>query len=371
MARLTSWPPLAISPASRLEQGSPAMSRRCQITGKGVLTGNNVSHANNRSRRRFLPNLQETSLLSDVLGLPVRMRLSTRAIRTIEHNGGIDAYLLGTPTPPDGRRQGTQAPSAPRPGEADGQPGRLSHTVQQAIDLAAERLRRAGIDNPRLEARLLLAHAHGVTQETLLRDPRARADMASSRRAGHRRETREPLALILGRREFWGLEFAVSPATLIPRPELETLIEAAIAAFLHQLPPRLILDLGTGTGCLLLAALSEFPAAFGSGWTASSAAAALAARNATSLGLAERAGIVCGDWADALDGRFDLVLCNPPYVRSEDLGSLMPEVACHEPRSALDGGPDRLRGLAPPASGASATIGAGVRRGAGTRRGPG
>jgi large subunit ribosomal protein L28 len=72
------------------------MSRRCQITGKGVLTGNNVSHANNRSRRRFLPNLQETSLLSDVLGLPVRMRLSTRAIRTIEHNGGIDAYLLGT-----------------------------------------------------------------------------------------------------------------------------------------------------------------------------------------------------------------------------------------------------------------------------------
>ncbi len=97
MARLTSWPPLAISRASRLEQGSHAMSRRCQITGKGVLTGNNVSHANNRSRRRFLPNLQETSLLSDVLGLPVRMRLSTRAIRTIEHNGGIDAYLLGTP----------------------------------------------------------------------------------------------------------------------------------------------------------------------------------------------------------------------------------------------------------------------------------
>ena len=96
-ARLTSWPPLAISRASRFEQGSPAMSRRCQITGKGVLTGNNVSHANNKTRRRFLPNLQETSLLSDMLGLPVRMRLSTRAIRTIEHNGGIDAYLLGTP----------------------------------------------------------------------------------------------------------------------------------------------------------------------------------------------------------------------------------------------------------------------------------
>ncbi len=164
--------------------------------------------------------------------------------------------------------------------------------------------------------------------------------MASFATLVARREAREPLALILGRREFWGLEFAVSPATLIPRPESETLIEAAIAAFLHRPPPRLILDLGTGTGCLLLAALSEFPGAFGIGVDRSSAAAALAARNATSLRLADRAGIVCADWADALDGRFDLVLCNPPYIRSEDLGRLMPEVARHEPRSALDGGPD-------------------------------
>ena len=173
-----------------------------------------------------------------------------------------------------------------------------------------------------------------------MRDPSVSADMASFAPLIARREAREPLALILGRREFWGLEFAVSPATLIPRPESETLIEAAIAAFLHRPPPRLILDLGTGTGCLLLAALSEFPGAFGIGVDRSPAAAALAARNATSLQLADRAGIVCADWADALDGRFDLVLCNPPYIRSEDLGSLMPEVACHEPRSALDGGPD-------------------------------
>jgi release factor glutamine methyltransferase len=155
-----------------------------------------------------------------------------------------------------------------------------------------------------------------------------------------RREAREPLALILGRREFWGLEFAVSPATLIPRPESETLIEAAIAAFSDRPRPRLILDLGTGTGCLLLAALSEFPGAFGIGVDRSRAAATLAARNATSLGLADRTSVICGDWADALDGRFELVLCNPPYIRSEDLGSLMPEVGAHEPRSALDGGPD-------------------------------
>ena len=173
-----------------------------------------------------------------------------------------------------------------------------------------------------------------------MRDPGAPADMASFGPLVTRREAREPLALILGRREFWGLEFAVSPATLIPRPESETLIEAAIAAFLHHPPPRRILDLGTGTGCLLLAALSEFPAAFGIGVDRSPAAAALAVRNATSLGLADHVGIVCADWADALDGRFDLVLCNPPYIRSEDLGGLMPEVAAHEPRFALDGGPD-------------------------------
>ena len=114
-----------------------------------------------------------------------------------------------------------------------------------------------------------------------------------------RRAAHEPLALILGRREFWSLEFAVSPATLIPRPESETLIEAAVAAFADREPPRLVLDLGTGTGCLLLAALSEFPAALGIGVDRSAEAAALAARNAAALHLADRALFVCGDWADA------------------------------------------------------------------------
>jgi len=155
-----------------------------------------------------------------------------------------------------------------------------------------------------------------------------------------RREAHEPLALILGHREFWSLEFAVSPATLVPRPESETLIEAAVGAFARRAPPRLVLDLGTGTGCLLLAALSEFPAAYGIGVDLSAAAASLAAYNAAALHLADRARFVCGDWADALDARFDLVLCNPPYIRTEDLVSLMPEVARCEPRTALDGGAD-------------------------------
>jgi len=201
-------------------------------------------------------------------------------------------------------------------------------------------LRQAGIDNPRLEARLLLAHAQGVTSAALLRDPVAPADMAALAPLIARREAREPLALILGHREFWSLEFAVSPATLIPRPESETLIEAAIAAFAGREPPRRVLDLGTGSGCLLLAALSEFPAAFGIGVDRSPQAASLAAGNAAALLLADRARFVCGDWADALDARFDLVLCNPPYIRTEDLGSLMPEVANYEPRAALDGGAD-------------------------------
>lgn len=157
-----------------------------------------------------------------------------------------------------------------------------------------------------------------------------------------RRLAHEPMALILGHREFWSLDFAVSPATLIPRPESETLIEAALASFADRPPPRLVLDLGTGTGCLLLAALSEFPGAFGIGVDRVPAAAALAARNAAALGLACRTGFVCGDWGAALDARFDLILCNPPYIATKELDRLMPEVAHYEPHSALGGGVDGL-----------------------------
>jgi release factor glutamine methyltransferase len=157
-----------------------------------------------------------------------------------------------------------------------------------------------------------------------------------------RRVAREPLALIVGHREFWSLDFAVSRDTLVPRPESETLIEAAVAAFVDRPPPATILDLGTGTGCLLVAALSEFPTAFGIGVDRSPAAAALAARNAAALGVASRTALVCGDWASALEARFDLVLCNPPYIATSDLVGLMPEVARYEPHSALDGGLDGL-----------------------------
>ncbi|MGC8470256.1 MAG: peptide chain release factor N(5)-glutamine methyltransferase [Acetobacteraceae bacterium] len=215
-------------------------------------------------------------------------------------------------------------------------------TIAAALAEATAALARAGIEAPRREARLLLEAALGRPRGALLAG--AMGGAAAERFAAWvaRREAREPLALILGRREFWSLEFAVSPATLIPRPESETLIEAALAAFPERAAVARVLDLGTGTGCLLLAALSEFPAAFGVGVDLAPAAAALAARNARGLGLAGRAGFLAGNWAQALGGRFDLVLANPPYVATGEIAGLMAEVARHEPRTALDGGADGL-----------------------------
>ena len=134
----------------------------------------------------------------------------------------------------------------------------MSNTIAQTIRDGAARL--GGVaDNPRLEARILLAHALGLTQNDLIRDPNRLVDTGVLETLLARRAAREPLALIVGRREFWSMPFRVSPATLIPRPNSETLVEAALAAFANRPPPRRILDLGTGTGCLLLALLKEFP----------------------------------------------------------------------------------------------------------------
>ncbi len=198
------------------------------------------------------------------------------------------------------------------------------------------RLATAGIEEPRREARLILAAAHGTDAAGLLAREQVEERLYAPLLA--RRAAREPLAYILGRKEFWGLEFAVSPATLIPRPDSETLVEAALA-----LPaPGRVLDLGTGTGCLLLAVLHERPGALGLGIDRSAPAAALAAQNARALGLADRAFFAAGDWAAAVNGSFDLILSNPPYIPAGDLANLMPEVTGYEPASALDGGADGL-----------------------------
>jgi release factor glutamine methyltransferase len=214
--------------------------------------------------------------------------------------------------------------------------------IAQALRAGAALLEAAGIDKSRKEARLILAHALGMQPAELLSEPQAPVATDIFEALLARRAAREPLALITGHQEFWSLDFAVSPDTLVPRPDSETLIEAALSAFPARDAVRRVLDLGTGTGCLLLAALHEFPVAFGIGVDRVSTASALARRNAAALGMAGRAAFLCGDWAAALDGRFDLVLCNPPYIPAAEIATLMPEVALHEPASALSGGADGL-----------------------------
>jgi release factor glutamine methyltransferase len=153
---------------------------------------------------------------------------------------------------------------------------------------------------------------------------------------------REPLSRILGHREFWGLEFGLSPDTLDPRPETETLVEAVLRRFTDRNEPFTILDLGTGTGCILLALLSEFPAAIGFGVDLARGAGTAARRNAAALGLAGRAHFLVGDWGTAVSGRFDVIVSNPPYIARSALADLPQEVALYDPPLALDGGPDGL-----------------------------
>ena len=218
---------------------------------------------------------------------------------------------------------------------------------------AAERLRAAGIEAPAREARLLAGAVLGADAVGLLAHPERVVDVDQRRclaLAADRRAAREPLSHIVGHREFWSLEFRVGPEVLDPRPDSETLVEAGLAALADRGAAWRLLDLGTGSGCLLLALLSELPAATGIGVDLSPAALAIAADNARRLGLADRAAFACGDWGEGLAGSFDLILCNPPYIPDSAIAGLAPEVALHEPRLALDGGPDGLacyRRLAP------------------------
>lgn len=218
-------------------------------------------------------------------------------------------------------------------------------TVSRILNGAVRRLERAGIEAARLDAKVLLLHVLGVGREALTRDPDAWVDPAARARFDAlvaRRAAREPVGRLAGAREFWSLPFALSVETLIPRPDSETLVETALSALPDRAEAYRLLDLGTGSGCLLLSLLSERPRAWGLGTDISPDALATAARNASALGLGERAAFLCADWSEAVYGKFDLIVSNPPYVPSAAIDGLQPEVARHEPRRALDGGADGL-----------------------------
>ena len=233
-------------------------------------------------------------------------------------------------------------------------------TLGDWLSAAAGRLQAAGIVSARLDARLLASFVLGWDQARVLAHPEqvlGGGEWSLLQSLLARRAKRESLAVIIGKCEFWGLDFAVTADTLVPRPESETLIEAALAVTGGQEGGRdadlSVLDLGTGSGCLLLALLSERPNAQGLGVDLSAAALKVAAGNAAALGLEGRAEFRQSDWDHGLDGtvgRFDLILANPPYVADDEFAALEPEVSRFEPRLALSGGPDGLtsyRSLAP------------------------
>ncbi len=200
-------------------------------------------------------------------------------------------------------------------------------------------------DDPASEARLLLAAAGGLRPVDLIGAPDAPLGAAAPQVEAFaaRRAAGEPLSRIVGRREFWSLSLAISPDALDPRPETETIVEAALARFANRRAEALrVLDLGVGSGALLCAILTELPAARGIGVDFSEGAARIARANVEALGLGNRAEIRVGDWGAGLHGPFDLIVANPPYVRSGEIAGLAREVRDHDPRLALDGGEDGL-----------------------------
>lgn len=218
-------------------------------------------------------------------------------------------------------------------------------TVSLLLRQIRDALRAAPIDNPDLDARIILGHVLGTDLTGLVRAGDLLVEpvtIETALAAVRRRLSGEPVARILGLREFWGLAFTLSEATLVPRPDTETVVEVALSNINHR-AAFVLADLGTGSGAILAAILSECPNAFGVAVDISLEALSTARGNLDRFGLTDRSGFVLASFADALAlGRFDLIVSNPPYIESDAISGLMPEVADHEPRLALDGGPDGL-----------------------------
>lgn len=233
-------------------------------------------------------------------------------------------------------------------------------TLREALATATGRLREAGIPSPGRDARLLVAAAAGLDPDRLALEPELWLDPAAGARLSDMldaRMRRQPVSQILGRRCFWGRDFRVTEDVLDPRPETECLVALA----LEGPPARSVLDLGTGSGAILLTLLAEWPGAWGLGIDASPAALGVAASNARALGVAARTELRAGDWLEGVDGRFDLVVCNPPYIAAAEMASLSPEVRDWEPQAALTPGPDGLAAYARIAPGLAAVLAPGGR----------
>lgn len=230
-------------------------------------------------------------------------------------------------------------------------------TVQTAIAKLTLAFRNADLPSPELDARLLVLDACGLSHEAYHLDPTRPLNAPEGMRianARKRRLAREPVSRILGYREFWGRRFAISPAVLDPRPDTETLIETALEILREEgrsNAPLRILDLGTGSGCILITLLAELPNAWGLGLDRSPDALAIASANAAALGVANRAAFACANWLDALASQdalaartapFDLVISNPPYISESEIATLAPEVRAHDPWAALNGGSSGL-----------------------------
>ena len=218
----------------------------------------------------------------------------------------------------------------------------------QALKLASQFLLDAGLETARRDARLLMLAALGITHADLLAQPREVLGREGAQRlAGFlvERKKRRPVARILGEWEFWSLPFTVSPDTLIPRPDSETVVAAALinlGARRHDSEGLKLLDLGTGSGCLLVSLLHELPKAQGLGVDLSAAALEIAAINARRNHVGERASFMQSDWHQGVEGEFDLIISNPPYIAERVITTLEPEVRDHDPHLALSGGPDGL-----------------------------
>jgi release factor glutamine methyltransferase len=221
-------------------------------------------------------------------------------------------------------------------------------SVRDAVQLATDELKRSGVEEPSGDARRLLGAALGLTAAELLSRPERMLSAAEAERLRayiDRRRKREPVSRILGARDFYGRSFVISPATLDPRPDSETLIEAVLDLVRSERrlsKPLRLIDIGTGSGCLLITLLCELPLATGVGTDISEAALEVARANARRLGVADRATWVVTDALEGIAGRFDILVANPPYVRSGDIAKLEPEVREFDPLLALDGGADGL-----------------------------